>query len=105
MDIATVRTIALHPTAGLKRGVVVQNTGGAVGVPIGDAVLGCPPDAQSWGCLRQGGEQSFLPGLATGQPAITDSPTFLNGLPIGFPPRRVLQSRRPGIQPFVLCVA
>jgi F-type H+-transporting ATPase subunit beta len=40
VDTATVRTIALHPTAGLKRGVAVENTGGAISVPVGDAVLG-----------------------------------------------------------------
>jgi F-type H+-transporting ATPase subunit beta len=40
LDLGTVRTIALHATAGLKRGVAVANTGLPVSVPVGDAVLG-----------------------------------------------------------------
>jgi F-type H+-transporting ATPase subunit beta len=37
---ATVRAVALQPTAGLRRGATVQATGGPVTAPVGDAVLG-----------------------------------------------------------------
>ena len=40
VDTGTVRAVALHPTAGLKRGVAVRSTGASVSVPVGDAVLG-----------------------------------------------------------------
>jgi F-type H+-transporting ATPase subunit beta len=40
LDEATVRAVALQPTAGLRRGATVRATGGPVTVPVGDAVLG-----------------------------------------------------------------
>jgi F-type H+/Na+-transporting ATPase subunit beta len=40
LDEATVRAIALHSTAGLRRGVRAHATGGPLKVPVGDAVLG-----------------------------------------------------------------
>jgi len=45
IDPATVRAIALQPTAGLARGTTVRATGGPVAVPVGDAVLGRVLDA------------------------------------------------------------
>jgi F-type H+-transporting ATPase subunit beta len=40
LDETTVRAVALQPTAGLRRGTAVRATGGPIGVPVGDAVLG-----------------------------------------------------------------
>ena len=40
LDETTVRAIALQSTAGLRRGVVAQATGGPLEVPVGEAVLG-----------------------------------------------------------------
>ncbi|HEX2939861.1 MAG TPA: F0F1 ATP synthase subunit beta [Rhodopila sp.] len=40
IDEATVRAVALQPTAGLRRGTPVQATGGPLTMPVGDAVLG-----------------------------------------------------------------
>ncbi len=40
VDLATVRGIALQPTAGLARHTLVRATGAAIAVPVGDAVLG-----------------------------------------------------------------
>ncbi|MGA7803170.1 MAG: F0F1 ATP synthase subunit beta [Bradyrhizobium sp.] len=40
LDEHTVRGVALQATAGLKRGVPVQPTGGPIEVPVGDAILG-----------------------------------------------------------------
>ena len=40
LDPATVRTIALQTTGGLRRGDIVRATGGPVTTPVGDAVLG-----------------------------------------------------------------
>ncbi len=40
LDLNTVRAVALHATAGLARGIIVQSTGAPVLVPVGDAVLG-----------------------------------------------------------------
>jgi F-type H+/Na+-transporting ATPase subunit beta len=40
LDERTVRTVAFQSTAGLQRGVAVRATGGAVTVPVGNAVLG-----------------------------------------------------------------
>jgi len=53
VDTATVRAIALHATAGLKRGTPVLSTGGAVAVPVGEAVLGRLLDVV--GTLRDNG--------------------------------------------------
>ncbi len=39
VDPWTVRTIAMHPTAGLRRGVAARSTGGSISVPVGEAVL------------------------------------------------------------------
>ncbi|MEB0112714.1 F0F1 ATP synthase subunit beta [Variovorax sp. RTB1] len=40
LDLATVRAIALQPTAGLARNTAVRTTGQSISVPVGDAVLG-----------------------------------------------------------------
>jgi F-type H+/Na+-transporting ATPase subunit beta len=40
IDGATVRAVALQPTAGLRRGTQVQATGRPITMPVGDAVLG-----------------------------------------------------------------
>ncbi|NDV49825.1 F0F1 ATP synthase subunit beta [Salipiger sp. PrR003] len=40
LDSCTARAIALRPTTGLRRGALVRALGGAVSVPVGDAVLG-----------------------------------------------------------------
>lgn len=40
VDAATVRAVALHPTAGLRRGTPVRATGAALAIPVGEAVLG-----------------------------------------------------------------
>jgi len=40
LDTSTVRAVALHSTAGLRRGVAVRSTGGSISVPVGDPVLG-----------------------------------------------------------------
>ncbi len=40
LDSATVRAVALQPTAGLRRGAVVQATGGPMTMSVGDEVLG-----------------------------------------------------------------
>jgi F-type H+-transporting ATPase subunit beta len=40
LDPATVRCVALGPTAGLIRGMSARRTGGPLTVPVGDAVLG-----------------------------------------------------------------
>ncbi|MFM9427435.1 F-type H+-transporting ATPase subunit beta [Variovorax sp. GrIS 2.14] len=40
LDFATVRAIALQPTAGLARNTAVHTTGQSISVPVGDAVLG-----------------------------------------------------------------
>lgn len=40
LDTSTVRGVALHPTAGLKRGTLVRSLGGPVSVPVGDILLG-----------------------------------------------------------------
>jgi F-type H+/Na+-transporting ATPase subunit beta len=40
LDEHTVRGVALQATAGLRRGVTVQPTGGPIEVPVGDAILG-----------------------------------------------------------------
>ena len=40
VDATTVRAVALHPTSGLARGAPVVAPGGAIEVPVGDAVLG-----------------------------------------------------------------
>ncbi len=53
VDPATVRAIALHATAGLKRGTPVRSTGGPVAVPVGEAVLGRLLDVV--GTLRDNG--------------------------------------------------
>lgn len=39
LDGTTVRAVALHPTAGLRRGTAVRATGGPMAMPVGDAVL------------------------------------------------------------------
>jgi len=53
VDTHTVRAVALHPTAGLQRGVEVRSTGGSIAVPVGDAVLGRLLDVV--GTLRDNG--------------------------------------------------
>jgi len=40
LDLTTLRAVAFQSTAGLARGVAVRATGGAVTVPVGEAVLG-----------------------------------------------------------------
>ncbi len=40
LDERTVRTVALHETQGLARGVAVRDSGDAVTVPVGEALLG-----------------------------------------------------------------
>jgi F-type H+/Na+-transporting ATPase subunit beta len=40
LDQTTVRGVALQATAGLKRGVTVRSTGGAIEIAVGDALLG-----------------------------------------------------------------
>ncbi|CAM5766602.1 ATP synthase subunit beta [Labrys miyagiensis] len=40
LDPATVRAVALQPTAGLSRGMSVNAMGGPLAVPVGDAMLG-----------------------------------------------------------------
>lgn len=40
LDLATVRAIALQPTAGLARNTAVRAMGQSISVPVGDAVLG-----------------------------------------------------------------
>ncbi|MBN1422225.1 MAG: F0F1 ATP synthase subunit beta, partial [Planctomycetes bacterium] len=40
LDERTARCIALAPTDGLRRGLPVEDTGGPLTVPVGDAVLG-----------------------------------------------------------------
>ena len=40
LDVSTVRTVALTPTAGAARGMAVEDTGGPLSVPVGDALLG-----------------------------------------------------------------
>jgi len=40
LDLSTVRSIALQPTAGLARHTPVRSTGEAIAVPVGSAVLG-----------------------------------------------------------------
>jgi F-type H+-transporting ATPase subunit beta len=40
LDTTTIRGVALHATAGLKRGTPVRPLGGPVAVPVGDALLG-----------------------------------------------------------------
>ena len=40
LDEATVRAVALQPTAGLRRGDAVEATGKTITMPVGDAVLG-----------------------------------------------------------------
>jgi len=40
LDTTTVRAVALHATTGLRRGTPVHATHAAIGVPVGDAVLG-----------------------------------------------------------------
>ena len=53
LDERTVRGVALQATEGLRRGVVVRATGGAITVPVGDAVLGRLLDVT--GTVRDGG--------------------------------------------------
>ncbi len=40
LDECTVRALALQSTAGLRRGVPVQASGGPIQVPVGEAMLG-----------------------------------------------------------------
>jgi F-type H+-transporting ATPase subunit beta len=63
LDETTVRAVALRPTAGLRRGTIVEATGSPITMPVGDAVLGrlldvlgetgdrksaLPPDLPRW---------------------------------------------------------
>ncbi len=53
LDAETVRAIALHPTGGLSRGLLVWSTGAPLEVPVGEAVLGRLLDVT--GTVRDGG--------------------------------------------------
>ncbi|HET9018897.1 MAG TPA: F0F1 ATP synthase subunit beta [Acetobacteraceae bacterium] len=68
LDDATVRAVALQPTAGLRRGTRVQATGVPLTMPVGEAVLGrlldlrgevqdhgppLPPDIERWSIHRR----------------------------------------------------
>src|ERR1700757_1032660 len=50
LDESTVRGVALHGTAGLRRGVPVRTTGKPITVPVGDAVLGRLLDVTGSAC-------------------------------------------------------
>jgi F-type H+-transporting ATPase subunit beta len=53
LDSATVRAVALQPTAGLRRGTAVEATGGPLTMPVGTAVLGRLLDVM--GAVQDGG--------------------------------------------------